>query len=125
MVTDYGKILRTIRIQEGELLGDMADRLKISSAYLSSIETGSRNVPADLTDEIINTYKLNKGTEKKLRKAEISNMKEIKLTFGDGSYSIKKETAYLFARTFNNIDSNDFAKIRDILLKKEDKSDNV
>lgn len=121
MVTDYGKILRTIRIEKGEVLGDMADNLNISSAYLSSIETGTRGVPSGLTDLISSTYNLKKSIEKKLRNAEISNMKEIKLTFDNNTSSAKKETAYLFARTFNNIDTNDFERIREILLKKEDK----
>lgn len=121
MVTDYGKILRTIRIEKGEVLGDMADNLNISSAYLSSIETGTRGVPSGLTDLISSTYNLKKSIEKKLRKAEISNMKEIKLIFDNNTSSAKKETACLFARTFNNIDTNDFERIREILLKKEDK----
>ena len=121
MVTEYGKILRTIRIDRGELLGDMADKLNISSAYLSSIETGNRSVPNNLTDMIISIYKPGKGVEKKLRKAEITGLKEVRVAFENNTPSSRKEAAYLFARTFNNISSEDFEKIRAILERKEDK----
>jgi len=121
MVTEYGKILRKIRIDSGEVLGDMAENLEISSSYLSSIETGSRNVPQNFTDLISERYGLQKSIIKKLRKAEVSNLKEIKLPFNDKISNMRKETAVIFARTFNNIDDDDMEKIRAILVKREDK----
>lgn len=122
MVTEYGKILRKIRIDRGEILGDMADNLEISSSYLSSIETGSRNVPQNFTDLISEKYGLNKQIINKLRKAEVDNIKEIKLPFNDKISNMRKETAVIFARTFNNIDDGDMEKIRAILVKREDKN---
>ncbi len=120
MTTEYGKILRKIRIDCGEVLGDMAENLEISSSYLSSIETGVRNVPQNFTDLISERYGLQKSIVKKLRKAEVSNIKEVKLPFNDKISNMKKETAVIFARTFNNIDDNDMEKIRAILVKRED-----
>ena len=118
MVTEYGKILRKIRIDKGELLGDMADCLNISSSYLSSIETGVRNIPIDFTDKIIKVYNLSTNIQKRLRKAELSNIKEIKVPFNNVTSSMRKETAIIFARTFNNISDDDFEKIKSILVKK-------
>ena len=120
MVTEYGKILRKIRIDKGELLGDMADCLNISSSYLSSIETGVRNIPIDFTDKIIKVYNLSTNIQKRLRKAELLNIKEIKVPFNNVTSSMRKETAIIFARTFNNISDDDFEKIKSILVKKED-----
>ena len=122
MVTEYGKILRKIRIDCGEVLGDMAENLEISSSYLSSIETGSRNVPQNFTDLISEKYELQKSIIKQLRKAEVSNLKEVKLPFNDKISNMRKETAVIFARTFNNIDDDDMEKIRAILVKREDKN---
>ena len=121
MATEYGKILRKIRIDCGEVLGDMAENLEISSSYLSSIETGSRNVPQNFTDIISEKYGLQKSIIKKLRKAEVSNLKEVKLPFNDKISNMRKETAVIFARTFNNINDDDMEKIRAILVKREDK----
>ena len=42
MLTSLGKYLRTFRIQQGELLKDMATLLDVAPAYLSSIENGKR-----------------------------------------------------------------------------------
>lgn len=121
MATEYGKILRKIRIDCGEVLGNMAENLEISSSYLSSIETGSRNVPQNFTDLISERYGLQKSIIKELRKAEISNLKEVKLPFNDKISNMRKETAVIFARTFNNIDDDDMEKIRAILVKRKDK----
>ena len=57
-ITEYGKQLRHIRLDISELLGTMADKLGLSPAYLSSIETGTRSIPVDLTRKIISAYNL-------------------------------------------------------------------
>jgi len=40
MITEFGRILRNIRMDCNELLKDMADKLNITSSYLSAIEHG-------------------------------------------------------------------------------------
>lgn len=121
MVTEYGKILRKIRIDNCEVLGEMADKLEISSAYLSSIETGVRKVPENLTTLISNKYNLSSVITKQLEEFEIENMKEVKTVFNDSTSKVKKETALIFARTFNNINEDNMEKIKAILVKQEDK----
>lgn len=46
-VTNLGKKLRKIRIDNDEISSDMARKLEISVSYLSTIENGKRNVPKD------------------------------------------------------------------------------
>ncbi len=45
MLTEFGKAIRKIRLDKGEILKDMAKRLGISSAFLSAVENGRKNVP--------------------------------------------------------------------------------
>lgn len=45
MATELGKFLKKLRIDKDELMKDMADRMKIASSTLSSIEMGRRNPP--------------------------------------------------------------------------------
>ncbi|MFT8234171.1 helix-turn-helix domain-containing protein [Pseudomonas guariconensis] len=45
MLTEFGKTLRKIRIDNGMLLKDMATALGISPAYLSAVETGKKPIP--------------------------------------------------------------------------------
>ena len=51
-VTKLGIALRKIRLDRQELLKDMADRLKVSSAFLSAVETGKKRPPANFIDRI-------------------------------------------------------------------------
>ena len=45
MITNFGKFLRKLRIDNNEFLKDMAARLGVTVAYLSAIEHGKRDVP--------------------------------------------------------------------------------
>lgn len=47
MLTEFGKLLRIIRINSGDTSKDMAKKLNLSPSYLSAIESGKRNIPAD------------------------------------------------------------------------------
>lgn len=118
MVTQYGKILRKIRIDEGEILGDMAKKLDISVAYLSSIENGDRNLPNEFTKKISRIYSLDKNIEKQLVDAEKEYISQTKISLKHTS-PIKRETALIFARTFNNMDDEDMIIIKQLLTRKE------
>ena len=47
MVNSFGKFCRRLRIDRGELLADMANRLGVSSAFLSKVENGGKKPPRD------------------------------------------------------------------------------
>ena len=47
MALRMGKIMKKIRIDHDEVLADMAKKLKISTSYLSAMETGKRAFPKD------------------------------------------------------------------------------
>ena len=51
-VTNLGKKLRKIRIDNDEISSDMARKLEISVSYLSAIENGKRNIPKDLAEKL-------------------------------------------------------------------------
>ncbi len=124
MVTNYGKILRKVRIDRGEVLGDMAKKLDISIAYLSSIETGSRSLPNDFTEQLSQIYSLSKNVVKQLKSAESEYIREAKISLKNTS-PIKRETALIFARTFNNMDDEDLREIKQLLARKEKKNSEV
>lgn len=58
ILTNLGKQTRKLRIDNEELLMDMANKLGISASYLSAIETGKRKAPKDLIEKIENIYKI-------------------------------------------------------------------
>lgn len=56
ILTHIGKQTRKIRIDNEELLIDMANKLGISASYLSSIETGKRKTPDNFISNIEQIY---------------------------------------------------------------------
>lgn len=58
-LTEFGKFLRKLRIDNGELLKDMAIKLNTTPAFLSMVETGRRSIPKKWEEEIEKSYSLN------------------------------------------------------------------
>ena len=58
MVNSFGKFCRKLRIDRGELLADMANRLGVSSAFLSKVENGGKKPPRDWQEKIVTEYQL-------------------------------------------------------------------
>ena len=52
MTTEFGKMLRKLRIDCDENIRDMAFNLDITASYLSAIECGKRNIPKNLVDKV-------------------------------------------------------------------------
>ena len=71
MITEFGKLLRIIRINSGDSAKEMAKKLNMSPSYLSTIENGKRNIPPDMEELLIHAYKLSDKDKAKLRKAMV------------------------------------------------------
>jgi transcriptional regulator with XRE-family HTH domain len=115
MLSNYGRILRKMRIDNAELLNTMATRLEISPAYLSSIENSERPIPQGFSEKIATIYHLKEIELAALKKAEDETLKTIELQLPTEIDSRKRQTALVFARTFNNISNEELEKIRAIL----------
>ena len=72
MLTEFGKLLRTIRINSGDNADEMAKKLYISPSYLYLIENGKRKIPVDMEKNIINAYQISKSDRDTLHRAIIS-----------------------------------------------------
>ena len=114
MVTDFGRFLRKIRIDCGEILKDMAEKLNVSAAYLSAVEMGKRNIPEQWVNRISELYNLSEEEKSNLNDAADNSAKSITLNFDNISNS-HKETAILFAREFENVDTETLDKIKKLL----------
>ena len=57
-VTEFGKFSRKLRIENDELLRDMANKLGVTASYLSAVEIGKRNIPKKWEHIIVNAYQL-------------------------------------------------------------------
>lgn len=58
-LTEFGKFLRKLRIDNEELLKDMSVKLNVTPSFLSMVETGRRSIPKKWEEEIEKIYSLN------------------------------------------------------------------
>lgn len=115
MLTAFGKILRKLRIDSGEILLTMAARLGVTASYLSAVETGKRGVPDNWVDRLMALYCLDEQTKSELQEAALQLKKSVLLKLA-GVETERKETAVMFAREFENLDNEALARIKNIML---------
>lgn len=114
MLTEFGKILRKLRIDNQELLRDMAEKLSVSSAYLSAVETGKRKIPSDWPSIIEREYSLSQPEAFELRWAYERSTQELKISFANTS-NLQKEVAISFAKALDGLDEKKLKKIMEVV----------
>lgn len=117
MLTDYGKELRKLRIDRGEILKDMADKLGMTPSYLSAIESGKRTIPNELTSKLRTLYSLNSEETNILKDVEEKTNKLVTLNL-DGVTDEKQELAIKFARSFEKMDDETAKQVKNWLKSK-------
>lgn len=118
MLSEFGKFCRKLRIERGELLKDMAQKLRVTSSYLSAVETGKRAVPETWIKRISEEYNLNQKELEELNRAKDISAQVIKVDFNNKSDS-DKETLLKLARSFDSFSAETKAKLIEII--KEEK----
>lgn len=112
MLTPFGKALRIFRLNRGELLKDMAVKLDVTPAYLSSVENGKREPTQELMNRIYQNYDLGDDKRDELEAAMAKTVKIIRLQLNDEDDS---ELGLLFARKLNSLTDTQKISIAEIL----------
>lgn len=115
MLTPFGKLCRRLRIENGELLKEMAEKLQVTPSYLSAVENGKRNIPQSWLDDIAKIYAFSDEEKAALQ----TSIEESQLTMKVELVSYSSEDKNLimaFAREIKDLNENDKNKIRNILL---------
>lgn len=118
MITAFGKALRTIRIEHDEILKDMADRLGVSTSFLSAVEIGKKNIPANWVPRIAELYNLSREEETSLESKANDSVTAIKLNLY-GSGKNQRNMALVLARSFQDISEETAAKILEFMSDKD------
>lgn len=113
-ITPFGKQLKILRIERGEVLYDMAQKFGLSSSYISSIETGKRNIPENFLDKLQQCYQLNDSEIKVFKQAADESLSSISLDF-DSASAEQKDLALSFAKKFNRLDKDTIKKINHLM----------
>lgn len=114
MTTELGKFLKKLRIDNDELLKDMADKLGLASSTLSSIEAGRRKPPKGFTDKVAALYRLDTAQTEQLDQASVQSQDEVALRIA-GLPQEDRRLAVAFARKFADLSDEQKASIREAL----------
>jgi transcriptional regulator with XRE-family HTH domain len=116
MITEIGKFLRKERIDRSLLLKDMAEGIGVSAAYLSTIETGKRQVTRDLVMKLAEFLGYGAGTEQFAALEQAALMSKDQIEIETRGMSIRhREAALAFSRQFSEIGEGDLERILKVL----------
>lgn len=114
--TVFGKEVRKVRLGRDMTLGNMADDLGYSPAYLSAIEIGKREIPDDLVQKLAERYALSDAEEDALYRAQMDVRGNVSVQLGSAQDSPeRRELAVEFARDFAKLNTLNNEQLRNLL----------
>ncbi|MBR2508224.1 MAG: helix-turn-helix domain-containing protein [Lentisphaeria bacterium] len=123
IITEFGRELRKIRIDAGEVLKDMAEKLGYTSSYLSAIEVGKRAVPEKFLCKLQECYGLPDSIMETLKNAVDNDVPKVEINL-KGTKTAHRRAAMAFARTFKSLDEEMMENILKLLNNKEENDRN-
>ncbi len=114
MVTQFGKLLRLYRLENGYILKDMADALKVPSSYLSAMEMGRKAVSNEFLNKILATYPFTEEETENLKQAAELSATSVRFNL-EKANAEKRSMALNFARQFESMDDETVEKIKALL----------
>lgn len=119
MYTPFGEFVRILRIKHHQVMGDMAKLLNTSTPFLSAVENGKKNVPAEWAQKLTEIYHLTSDEQRELQVAIEESRTQYKIVLGDASAD-RRRVAMQFARSFDEMDDETAQKILALLREKEE-----
>ena len=114
MLTNFGKKLRILRINTGETIVEMSEKLGLSTSYLSSIENGKRRIPKDLLENVFKNYDFSKEDRQEIQKSYEMSLQEAVIDFTELSDE-KKEVSLLYARKIDDLSEDKLKMLKEFL----------
>lgn len=117
MLTPFGKAIRKLRIDKNLTLYDLAFGIDKSPSYMSSIETGKRELSSEIFEQIVNFFKIPKSSSlyHELVNCADQSKTYVRIDFPKNVTSEAKETAMSFARHLPNMTAQQIEKLNKIL----------
>ena len=121
-MTTISRLLRLIRLQHGEVLLDMAQKIGVTSAFLSAVENGRKPALRTWLKKLSALYALSDEQLHELEEAFNENIKQIRISL-ESAHADKRDLALSFARRFDELDGDEVAAVMQILNKKQHKEE--
>ena len=116
MLTSLGQFLRKLRLERGEILKTMADKLGVTSAFQSAVENGKKRMPAAWYEKLASLYSFSEDQSAALEKAVMESNGIVELNIRNASFG-KRDLAISFARRFDSLDDETSRQIFALLDK--------
>lgn len=117
-MTPFGMFMRTVRLEKGLLLKDVAELMEVTSAYLSALEHGKKGVPnAPFVSALENRLRLDAKQRDALRRAVRDS--STSLAIPQKANPAVFETAHAFARKLPSLSDRQLDLINNILRDKD------
>ena len=116
MLTEFGKVMRIIRINTGDSMRDMAAKIGMSATYLSAIETGKRNIPSNMEELWFTHYNFSEKDKKRIKDAIAESASQVKI---DLTEMAEKQKKIIYSVAKGEIDEATLDKLCDIIKNKE------
>jgi transcriptional regulator with XRE-family HTH domain len=100
MITPFGIATRKLRLDKGLRLLDMAEKLGLSSSFISAVETGKKPIPAGYVESVIRVLRLTPPEALELRRAADRSKTVVDV---DGLQGTQRELVAAFARKLDDL----------------------
>lgn len=113
-LSPLGRFLRKLRIDRNELLKTMAEKLNVSSAFLSAVEMGRKRMPEGWEQTLSDGYHLDAAQRTELSDAIAESSTSVRLDLTNFSADSRR-TVMAFARKIQEVDEADLNLISEFL----------
>ncbi|WEK47251.1 MAG: helix-turn-helix transcriptional regulator [Candidatus Andeanibacterium colombiense] len=114
-LTPFGVKTREIRKEKGILLLDMARLAKVTSGFLSMVETGRKAIPEDLVGKIVSGLNLGHREANELQNAAKLSAREYRVKLKENADPIDRRLAFAIQEQFAKMTPMKKQKILDLL----------
>lgn len=112
-LTEFGRFIRKYRIDNSIFLKDMADKLGVTSAFLSAIETGNKPIPLGIEESILENFEMTPAEQKELLNAVDASRSQASIKISQDP--LEQRLVGAFCRKLNSLDDEQRKKILKIL----------
>lgn len=119
MVSELGKFLRKLRIDCGEVLFDMAEKLGVSPSFLSSVENGKKRMPSKWNELLPSLYSLPESMKVEFTNAVANSEKGIEIPLA-GLGLQQRRLGVALAREIKTLSPQKAARLQALLFDEGD-----
>lgn len=114
MAAEFGSTVQRLRRLAGLTLYEVAQRMKISTAFLSAVETGRKRVPEGFVQKLAAAFPEAKAEESLLETLASQARKQVVVPLEQASRK-DADLATVLARKFNSLSEAEKDRIREII----------